>query len=321
MDAPHTHPRLQQPELRFLAVGGPAPRQGATRRMAYWNWPCDDPSSRRVVICVHGLSRQGRDFDTLARRLSSFARVIAVDVAGRGHSDWLADPMLYQVPTYVADLMALLSAVQEEQSDLAVDWVGTSMGGLIGMAVAAQPAAGLRHLVLNDVGPVIQWTALQRIGDYLGKDPVFASRAEAFSYLASISTGFGAHTEQDWATLNEAMLRERAGGYGLHYDPAIAKPLQALLGMTDQAALQTMLRSSEEQLWQIYDTISCNTLLLRGAESDLLTVETAQAMTQRGPSAHLVTFQAVGHAPTLMAAEQVDAIHDFLKPEPVLSAQ
>lgn len=313
MDSPHRSSPSRQPELRYVAVGGAASAQGGARRLACWEWACADPASRHLVICVHGLSRQGRDFDTLARSLTAFARVVAVDVAGRGHSDWLADPMQYQVPTYVVDLMELLQELRSGQSDCIVDWVGTSMGGLIGMAVAAQPAARLRRLVLNDVGPVIQWSALQRIADYLGRDPVFPTQAETFRYLASISTGFGVHSEAEWIALNEAMLRPRAGGYGLHYDPAIARPLQALLGAADPAAVPALLRQNEQQLWQIYDAITSETLVLRGADSDLLSETTALEMTRRGPAARVVTFQGVGHAPTLMAAEQVGAVCAFLQ--------
>jgi pimeloyl-ACP methyl ester carboxylesterase len=312
VDAPSDKALMQAPALKFLAVGGPSSALGSPRRMAYWDWSSLDPDSKHVVVCVHGLSRQGRDFDNLAKALVPTSRVIAVDVAGRGHSDWLADPMQYQVPTYVADLAVLLQALRTETPDITVDWVGTSMGGLIGMAIAAQPVFGLRRLVLNDVGPVIQWVALQRIGTYLGQDPVFPSQVHAFDYLASISPGFGVHTPEEWRSLNEPMLIEREGAIHLHYDPAIALPLRALLSQADVALAQQSVRDSEALLWQLYDAISCDTLLLRGADSDLLAAATVQDMSRRGPKARCVTFEGVGHAPTLMSVDQVRAVEQFL---------
>lgn len=305
---------MQPPQCHHLSVSGPAARHADTRRMAYWDWPVQpggDP--RRVVVCVHGLTRQGRDFDTLAQALQPQARVLAVDVAGRGASDWLADPMAYHVGTYAADLVALLQHIRAQQPDALIDWVGTSMGGLIGMALAAQPALGLRRLVLNDVGPVIQWQALQRIGSYLGLDPLFPTEQAAVDYLASISAGFGPHTPEQWRALSRPMLRQRDGGWGLHYDPAIAQPFKAVLGITDTSAAQQAAHDGEAALWALYDAITARTLLLRGAESDLLSRDTAAQMARRGPRAPCIEFAHVGHAPTLMAPDQVAAVQAFLE--------
>ena len=303
---------MQEPNLKYLAVPGPAARGGQPRRLAYWDWPSLSADSGRVVVCVHGLSRQGRDFDVLARVLSERARVIAVDVAGRGHSDWLDDPMGYQVPTYVADLATLLMHLRAEQPDVAIDWVGTSMGGLIGMALAAQAGLAPRRMVLNDVGPVIQWEALLRIGTYLGTNPSFDSESAAISYLASISAGFGPHTPEQWRALSLPLLRERDGRWWLHYDPAIAVPVKALIGMNDHAHARQIALDGEALLWTFYDAITAPTLLLRGGQSDLLSEATAQEMARRGPKARCVQFDGVGHAPTLVADDQVDAVRDFL---------
>lgn len=306
---------MVQPELKFIEMPGPAARGGAPRRLAWWDWNSPQAqASRRVVVCVHGLSRQGRDFDTLARALLPHTRVVAVDVAGRGHSDWLADPMGYQIPTYVGDLMYLLQHLRAESP--VMDWVGTSMGGLIGLGVAAQPGSGLRRLVLNDVGPVVRWEALQRIGSYLGLDPSFVSEDEAIAELWRISPGFGPHTPEQWAELSRPLLRQRADGrWHLHYDPAIAQPVKALLALPPEA-LQQAVGAGEAALWTAYDSLTLPTLLLRGAESDLLAADTAQAMTQRGPRARLVQFAGVGHAPTLVAPDQVAAVRDFLLAPP-----
>jgi pimeloyl-ACP methyl ester carboxylesterase len=303
---------MNEPILQHIVVDGAAAQGGAPRRLAFWDWASHDPASHQVVVCVHGLSRQGRDFDELARALQPRCRVVAVDVAGRGHSDWLADPMAYQVPTYVADLAALLGRLRAGDPQARIDWVGTSMGGLIGMGLAAQPALAPARLVLNDVGPVVQAQALQRIGTYLGLDPVFDSEQQAIDYLASISTGFGPHTPEQWRRLNRPMLRQHEGQWRLHYDPAIAVPFKALTANPDPAALQQMAREGEALLWNLYDAISCPTLLLRGEDSDLLSPATAQAMATRGPRARCIGFAGVGHAPTLVAPDQVAAVRDFL---------
>ncbi len=276
--------------------------------MAYWDWPASDQGQPgHVVVCVHGLSRQGRDFDVLARALQPHVRVVCPDVAGRGRSDWLADPMAYQIPTYVADMVALLAHLRTQGAQT-IDWVGTSMGGLIGMALAAHSALGIRKLVLNDVGPVIEAAALLRIGTYLGKGPDFASLQEGADYLWSILSAFGPHTPQEWLALSKPLFRQVDGRWHLHYDPAIAVPFRAF---TEESAREAAAQG-EALMWQIYDHITAPTLLLRGAQSDLLTAATAEAMTQRGPRTRLVTVEGVGHAPTLVHAEQVDVVTSFL---------
>lgn len=292
------------------ATASPGPAQ---HRMAYWEWNATGNAAHpHVVVCVHGLSRQGRDFDALARTLCMQARVICPDVVGRGESDWLADPMGYQIPQYAADMLALLAQVHQQGPITSLDWVGTSMGGLIGMGIAGEPAAPLpapvRKLVLNDVGPVIQWEALQRIGLYLGQTVRFESLQQAADALWAISTSFGPHTAEQWLALSRPMVRRLPeGGLTLHYDPRIAIPFKAL---TPDAAA-----AGEAALWQLYDRITARTLLLRGAQSDLLSRATAQAMAGRGPRARIVEFEGVGHAPTLVAEDQIAAVADFLLAE------
>lgn len=279
--------------------------------MAWWEW--GDPAAGHVVVCVHGLSRQGRDFDVLAQALLARAggnlRVVCPDVAGRGKSDWLRDPVGYQIPAYAADMLALLGQLHQNAALRTVDWVGTSMGGLIGMALLGTPGlplpAPVRRLVLNDVGPTIQWQALQRIGTYLGQPVRFDSVQQAADAMWALSTSFGPHTPEQWLALSRAMVKPLAdGGLTLHYDPAIAVPFRSV---TQEAAAQ-----GEVALWQLYDAIRAQTLLIRGAQSDLLSRETAQAMTQRGPRARLVEFEGVGHAPTLVAPHQVEVVASFL---------
>ena len=284
--------------------------------MAYWSWGLAHHS--HVVLCVHGLARQGLDFDVLAQRLigadGKRCRVVSVDVAGRGMSDWLPDPALYQVPQYAADLVTLMMALKGQGAQT-IDWVGTSMGGLIGIAVAAQTALqpqlkGLmpRKLILNDIGPVVQWVALQRISGYLGADKRFDTEKEAVDYLWQLSTSFGPHTPEQWLALCRPMIRPdmASGGvkFKLHYDPTIAVPVRAT---TPETAAQ-----GEAMLWQLYDAVVSDTLLIRGADSDLISLETAQMMQARGPKAKLVQFEGVGHAPMLVQPEQTRSVEEFL---------
>jgi pimeloyl-ACP methyl ester carboxylesterase len=284
-----TEPRLRQ--VRCLDPKG-------LHRMAYWEW--GDGANPRVLVCVHGLSRQGRDFDTLARAMADRYRVVCPDVVGRGQSDWLADPLNYQIPTYVADMVTLVARLDVVE----VDWVGTSIGGLIGMGLASLPSAPIRRLVLNDIGPAIEPAALARIGTYLGQPASWASLDEAADALWAISRGFGPHTREQWLALTRPMLKPDGERLKPHYDPAIAVPFKALtpeLAAAGQAAL-----------WRAYDAIRCPTLLLRGAESDLLSGETARAMTERGPRARLHEVAGVGHAPMLDADDQIEVVRGFL---------
>jgi len=298
---------MSDPKLNYL----PCPDAGAGHRMAFWEW--GDASAAHVVVCVHGLSRQGRDFDVLAQALVERAggavRVICPDVVGRGQSDWLTDPQGYQVPFYAGDMLALLAHLKPQTQTL--DWVGTSMGGLIGMAVCGQQQIPLpvpvRRLVLNDVGPVIQWDSIVRIGQYLGRVVQFDSLQQAADAMWAVSASFGPHTPAQWLELSRHMVKPVPGSataVTLHYDPAIALPFGAV---TRETAAQ-----GEAMLWALYDAIQAQTLLLRGAESDLLSHQTALQMATRGPKARLVEFAGVGHAPTLIAADQVDTVVRFL---------
>jgi pimeloyl-ACP methyl ester carboxylesterase len=266
--------------------------------MAYWEW--GDPANRRVLVCVHGLARQGRDFDTLARDLCGSLRVVCPDVVGRGRSDWLADPAAYAIPTYVADMVTLLARLDAET----VDWVGTSMGGLVGVGLAALAHSPLRRLVLNDVGPAVEPAFVERLKTYLGVPAHWKTVEQAADALWEISKTFGPHTREQWLALTRPQLRPDGDGFKPHYDPAIAVPVRA---MTPEAAA-----AGTALMWHAYDQVKCATLLLRGAESDLLAPATAAAMTQRGPRARLHEFPGVGHAPTLVQPDQRQVVREFL---------
>jgi len=261
--------------------------------MAYTEWgPADHP---HVVICVHGLTRNGRDFDTLAQALSTRCRVLCPDVVGRGRSAWLKDPAGYGYPQYLGDLTTLIARTGAAQ----VDWVGTSMGGLIGMLLAAQPGTPLRRLVMNDVGAFIPKAALERIGAYVGTDPVFADIGALETYLRRIAAPFGPLTDAQWRHL--ALHGGRVahdGALRLAYDPGVATAFKG--GVTDVDLRAT------------WDRVRIDVLLTRGAESDLLSRETAEAMLSRSGNTGLAEFAGVGHAPTFMSDDQIAAVSDFL---------
>ena len=285
---------MNTPRLNYVQCLSPS----GLHRMAYWEW--GDPLNSKVLICVHGLTRQGRDFDTLAQAMSGEYRVVCPDVVGRGESDWLTQPSGYSVPMYVADMVTLLARLNAST----VDWVGTSMGGLIGLGVAALPQNPVRRFVINDVGPTLEASAIARIGTYLGLPLHWNSVQEAADYMRSISKGFGPHSAEQWLALSQPMVRAEGSGFRMHYDPRIGEPFRSVT--------PEMAAYGETLLWKAYDAVTAPTLLLRGAESDLLTPATALAMTQRGPQAQLIEFAGVGHAPTLIAPDQVAAVREFL---------
>ena len=285
------------PEPRRRSVQCISPK--GLHRIAYLEW--GDARNRDVLVCVHGLTRNARDFDDLARALCGRFRVVCPDVAGRGDSDRLAEPMLYVTPQYVSDMVTLIARLDVE----AVSWVGTSMGGLIGMALAAQAGTPVKRLILNDAGPVLAKAALERIGNYVGRAPVFPTFEEAEKYIRSVCAPFGPHSDAQWRFLTEIWVRKSEDGahppvYRAHYDPRIAEPFRATMPEKDL------------EMWPVYDAIRCPTLVIRGADSDLLAKKTTQEMAGRGPKARLVEIPGVGHAPTLMHAGQIAIVRDFL---------
>jgi pimeloyl-ACP methyl ester carboxylesterase len=302
-----------EPRLDFVACASPA----GLHRMAYWEW--GDPDNDRVLVCVHGLTRTGRDFDPLARALGREYRVVCPDVVGRGRSDWLIDPNGYVIPQYVADLVTLVARLNPAR----LDWVGTSMGGLIGLGLAGmaavspalRPARGswglgaaadvpLGRMVFNDIGPALNVGGLARIGEYVGQDLRFDRFEQAVDYVRTVSAGFGPHDAAGWDALTEHVFVERDGHWAKHYDLRLAQPF-ALQTPEATAAAETL-------LWQAWDHLPVPSLILRGAQSDILTRDTARRMVERNPRARLVEFDGVGHAPTLRAADQIAAVRDFL---------
>lgn len=264
-------------------------------RVHYVEWGEHD--NPRVVICVHGLTRNGRDFDTLARRLESHYRVICPDVVGRGQSDWLEYPEDYGYPLYLSDMSALIArcAVQS------VDWVGTSMGGLIGAMLAAQRGTPIRRLIVNDVGPFVPKAALMRIAAYVGSDPRFPDLHAVDRYLRTVFAPFGRLTDEQWAHLAVHSARKISDTeYGLAYDPRIAHAFKQV--------------TSDIDLWPLWKTIGIPILVTRGKESDLLLSDTAQKMIETAPNgSRLVEFEGIGHAPTFMSDDQIAVVEAFLE--------
>ncbi len=262
-------------------------------RIGYTEWgPRDAP----VVLCVHGLTRNGRDFDPLAKALSDRYRVVCPDMIGRGTSDRAADTQLYAMPQYLSDCVTLIARLDVAQ----VTWLGTSMGGMIGMLMAALPEAPIARLILNDIGPEIDERGLRRIGSNIGGDPHFATFEEGERALRQTTVEFGPHTDAQFRFLSRHYVIRHEGRWQYHYDPEIAR---ALAG-----ALTTPLPA----LWNVYDAIRCPTHVIRGGDSDLLSVDVARQMTQRGPRASLTEFPGVGHAPTFIADAQIAVVAALL---------
>lgn len=266
----------------------------AVHRLGYVEW--GSPENPDLLFCVHGLTRTGRDFDYIAAALEDRYRVVCPDVLGRGVSDWSENSADYNNLQYVADAMAVLARTGRES----MDWLGTSMGGLMGMIAASLPGTPVKRLILNDIGPVVPQAALQRIADYVGSDPRFEDFGAAEQYLRTVHAPFGNLSDAQWRHLTRHSVRQREdGGYALRYDPKIAEAFKALA-------------PEDIEMWEIWDRIEVPVLVLRGETSDLLLADVAEEMTKRGPKAELVEFPDCGHAPALMDPAQIAVVRDWL---------
>ncbi len=286
----NTQNARHEPRERSVQCASPS----GLHRMAYTEW--GDPANPQVLVCVHGLSRNGHDFDDLSRAMAGSHRIVCPDIVGRGRSDWLRDPSGYGVPQYVADMMVLIARLDVE----AVHWLGTSMGGLIGMVLASLPGTPVSRLLLNDVGPVVSAESIRRIGEYIGRAPKFSGLDDAERYIRAVSAPFGALNDAQWRALTVSSVRPMAdGGLEMIYDPAIAESFHRATagGVVD--------------LWPMFDRVRCPTRVVRGELSDLLSTEVAQAMTARGPHPDLVEVSGVGHAPMFMDEAQIAIAREF----------
>jgi cobalt-zinc-cadmium efflux system protein len=265
--------------------------------MAYHEW--GDPNNQRVLICVHGLTRRGSDFTVLAKAMRDRYRVICPDIVGRGDSDWLENPMMYGIPQYINDMNGLFAQLGLRE----VDWFGTSMGGLIGIFMASQKNSPIKKMIINDVGPRIEATALKRLNDYVGKPLRFNSKKEGLIYLNRICEPFGTFTPEQWKDYNGPHLKKDGDQWIVHYDPDIVKPFAAVNKMTSMMG--------EMMTWKAYDAINAEMLIVRGSESDLISAATVSEMCRRNPKAKSIEILGVGHAPAFITPEQVSLAREF----------
>ncbi|HXU41003.1 MAG TPA: alpha/beta hydrolase [Burkholderiales bacterium] len=289
-------------QQHFLSLG-----ESGFHRIAYTDW--GDPTCPHVVVCVHGLARNSRDFDFLADELTPECRVLCMDVVGRGESDWLENKNEYTFATYQRDAAAMLARA----GATAVDWVGTSMGGLIGMFLAARPHSPIRRLVLNDVGALVPWAALFRMKGYITRGRRFSDLGEVEAYLRKVCAPFGPLTDEQWKHLARHGARREDGEgsspYLLRYDPAIGEGLHGHIDPEFPMG-PDMLRGID--LWNVWGKVTCPTLVLRGADSEVLLKKTLDEMQSRKPDLQVVEFSGVGHAPALMNEEQIGVVKRFL---------
>ena len=303
----------------FLSL---APR--GFHRVAYLDW--GNPGNGHVAICVHGLARNSRDFDFLARGLARECRVVCMDVAGRGESEWLTDKSDYRFSTYLADAAALIARITTPPANpyfgafrgrrsthaapLRIDWIGTSMGGLIGMLLAAKPRSPIRRLVLNDVGAFIPWSSLSRLKGYVGRERSFTSLDEAEAHVREACATFGTLTDEQWRHLAEhSVIAADGGPYRLRYDPGIGHTMR---GHSDPEFPLGPNIFAGIDLWNVWNDIDCPVLVLRGADSDVLSRDTIERMRESKPGLQVLELPGVGHAPALMSEAQIDAIREFL---------
>jgi len=284
--------------LKYLTLTDPS-NPARPRHMAYYEW--GDSSNPRVAVCVHGLSRNGHDFDRLAEALAPHFRVLCPDMAGRGKSDWLERKSDYNYLTYCTDVTALCEQLRLKD----VAFIGTSMGGIIGMMLAAGQPGRIERLVLNDIGSIVSAAGLTRILNYVGSSGVFAGADEAMAHLKSILAPFGISSEADWQHMFAISFNPLPDGrYAFAYDPDINLPFRE--AVSKEGAI------TDVDLSAIWNAVACPALVLRGEQSDILTHATAQSMCARAIPTQLVEFKHVGHAPTLLDSEQIQVILDWL---------
>ena len=265
-------------------------------KLHYRDYP--GPSDRPPILCLHGLTRNSRDFADFAERYSPAFRILALEFRGRADSDYDPLPMRYNPLTYAGDVIELLDQLGIDRAI----FVGTSLGGLVTMTIAAMAPQRIAGTILNDIGPDVDPGGIDRILSYVGKDPRFASWDEAADVIASnYGAAFDRYTHEDWVKMAKRNCREVDGEIRFDYDMAISEPFRTT-GPTPNV-----------DLWPLFAVLASKPLLVvRGAKSDLLTAETARKMNEVAPDAKFAVVDGVGHAPELNEPEAVTAIDAFL---------
>lgn len=263
-------------------------------KIAFIDW---NENAKNTVVCMHGLISNSRDFDYLAARIASDFRVISIDIPGRGDSDWFEDKSLYQYPVYIADILALLASLDISE----VDWIGTSMGGVAGMSLAADYPHLIKSLVLNDIGPEIPGRALAKMRKYVGMSPEFQDFSAAKRHLQMIYKNFGVVDDEHWNHLvTHTTYIDDKQKYRLKYDPQIAETFTV-----DQEKPEDII------FWDLWDKITCPTLLIHGTQSDILLQSTVDKMEKRHNMETYKMYNA-GHAPALVDDKEIEHIHRWL---------
>lgn len=298
---------MLSPRSHFLQLSLPEPFGSVTLHALDWG----DENATRTAVCVHGLTRNAHDFDWISESLAQQGRrVFSLDMPGRGDSPWLEDPMQYGYPLYTAACIAFLDNFHLR----GVEWIGTSMGGLIGMMIAATQPKRISKLVMNDIGARISAEGIARIMAYVATLPTaFADETTAFTYLRQAFAPFGITDESVWqAFLTHSIRRQADGSIVLKTDPSIAKPLLAANEASGGSAVDLSL---------MWEQVSCPTLLIRGEYSDLLSAETVSAMLSANLRAETVTMAGCGHAPSLTTPAQLQAVTRFLTRDSLIPSQ
>lgn len=282
-------------------------------RIAYSEWG-NKSNLETPIVCVHGQTRNRHDFDTLAEYLSERGRhVFCPDIVGRGDSGWFKNPLHYTYEQYIADMNVLIARTDATQ----IDWVGTSMGGLLGMILASLPNSPIRRLVLNDVGPQIPIKGISRLWEYAGKDPDFSSIEEAKTYFKRIYADFGQLSDAQWQRFTETSIREIAPGkfattldHGIKTVPAKSKLAWGLLLHPHKALEGTFF---DVNLWDIWYKLTCPVFVIHGKHSDILTASILHKMLQTHPNMEVLEILDAGHAPALLEQTQHEIIYQWLQ--------